>query len=38
MVYCSAREDLGAAPGDPKDLYIATFGTHKSNLAGETER
>ena len=25
MVYCSAREDLGAAPGDPKDLYIATF-------------
>ena len=25
MVYCSAREDLGAAPGDPKDLYLATF-------------
>ena len=25
MVYCSAREDLGAAPEDPKDLYIATF-------------
>lgn len=25
MVYCSAREDLDAAPGDPKDLYIATF-------------
>ena len=25
MVYCSAREDLGAAAGDPKDLYIATF-------------
>lgn len=25
MVFCSAREDLGAAPGDPKDLYLATF-------------
>jgi len=25
MVFCSSREDLGAAPGDPKDLYIATF-------------
>jgi hypothetical protein len=25
MVYCTAREDLDAAPGDPKDLYIATF-------------
>ena len=25
MVYCSARADLDAAPGDPKDLYIATF-------------
>lgn len=25
MVYCSAREDLAVAPGDPKDLYIATF-------------
>ena len=25
MVYCSAREDLDAAAGDPKDLYIATF-------------
>ena len=25
MVYCSARQDLAVAPGDPKDLYIATF-------------
>jgi Tol biopolymer transport system component len=25
MVYCSAREDQAVAPGDPKDLYIATF-------------
>ena len=25
MVYCSARADLDAAVGDPKDLYIATF-------------
>ena len=25
MVYCSARKDLAVAPGDPKDLYIATF-------------
>lgn len=25
MVYCSAREDMAVAPGDPKDLYIATF-------------
>lgn len=25
MVYCSAREDLAIEPGDPKDLYIATF-------------
>ena len=25
MVYCSAREDLAVAPGNPKDLYIATF-------------
>ena len=25
MVYCSARADLAVAPGDPKDLYIATF-------------
>ena len=25
MVYCSAREDLAVAPGDPKDLYFATF-------------
>ncbi len=25
MVYCSAREDFAVAPGDPKDLYIATF-------------
>jgi len=27
MVYCSAREDMAVAPGDPKDLYIATFNT-----------
>lgn len=25
MVFCSNREDLAVAPGDPKDLYIATF-------------
>ncbi|HAK54626.1 MAG TPA: hypothetical protein DCP38_03945 [Acidobacteria bacterium] len=25
MVYCSAREDFAVAPGDPRDLYIATF-------------
>lgn len=25
MVYCSARQDMAVAPGDPKDLYIATF-------------
>ncbi len=25
MVYCSAREDMAVAAGDPKDLYIATF-------------
>jgi hypothetical protein len=25
MVYCSARQDKAVAPGDPKDLYIATF-------------
>ena len=25
MVFCSAREDMAVAPGDPKDLYIATF-------------
>jgi len=25
MVYCSAREDMAVAVGDPKDLYIATF-------------
>lgn len=25
LVFCSAREDLAVAPGDPKDLYIATF-------------
>jgi Tol biopolymer transport system component len=25
MVFTSSRQDLGAAPGDPKDLYIATF-------------
>jgi len=25
MVYCSARQDMTVAPGDPKDLYIATF-------------
>jgi Tol biopolymer transport system component len=27
MVFTSSRQDLGAAPGDPKDLYIATFNT-----------
>lgn len=27
MVYCSARQDMAVAPGDPKDLYIATFNT-----------
>ena len=25
MVFTSARQDLAVAPGDPKDLYIATF-------------
>ena len=25
MVFCSAREDMAVAPGDPKDLYIANF-------------
>jgi hypothetical protein len=25
IVFCSAREDMAVAPGDPKDLYIATF-------------
>ncbi|MGM0632345.1 MAG: TolB family protein [Pseudomonadota bacterium] len=25
MVYTSARQDMAVAPGDPKDLYIATF-------------
>ena len=25
MVFCSAREDMAVAPGDPKDLYSATF-------------
>lgn len=25
MVYCSARQDMAVAPGDPKDLYIANF-------------
>jgi len=25
MVFCSAREDMAVAPGDPKDLYITTF-------------
>ncbi|MFT7368626.1 MAG: peptidoglycan-associated lipoprotein [Oceanospirillaceae bacterium] len=25
MVYCSARQDMAVASGDPKDLYIATF-------------
>ena len=25
MVLTSSREDLAIAPGDPKDLYIATF-------------
>jgi len=25
MVYCSARQDMAVAQGDPKDLYISTF-------------
>jgi hypothetical protein len=25
MVFCSSRQDMALAPGDPKDLYIATF-------------
>ena len=25
MVYCSARQDMAVAEGDPKDHYIATF-------------
>ncbi|MDG2249697.1 MAG: hypothetical protein P8N11_02540 [Gammaproteobacteria bacterium] len=25
MVYCSARQDMAVAPGDPKDLYLASF-------------
>ena len=25
MVYCSARQDMAVAEGDPKDLYIATL-------------
>ena len=25
MVFCSSRQDLGAAPGDPKDIYITRF-------------
>ena len=25
MVFCSSRQDLAVAPGDPKDIYIATF-------------
>lgn len=25
MVYCSARQDMAVAEGDPKDLYIANF-------------
>jgi hypothetical protein len=25
LVFCSGRTDLGAAAGDPRDLYIATF-------------
>ena len=25
MVYCSARQDMAVADGDPKDLYIANF-------------
>jgi hypothetical protein len=25
MVFTSNRQDLAVAPGDPKDLYIATF-------------
>ncbi len=31
MVYCSAREDMAVAPGDPKDLYIATFNPDTGN-------
>ncbi|MEZ5292008.1 MAG: hypothetical protein R2745_13060 [Vicinamibacterales bacterium] len=27
MVFTSSRQDLAVAPGDPKDLYIATFNT-----------
>jgi hypothetical protein len=25
VVFCSSRHDLSLAPGDPKDIYIATF-------------
>jgi hypothetical protein len=25
MVFCSSRQDLAVAPGDPKDIYMATF-------------
>jgi len=25
MVFCTSRQDLTVAPGDPKDIYIATF-------------
>ena len=31
MVYCSARQDMAVAPGDPKDLYIATFNSQTGN-------
>ena len=38
MVYCSARQDMAVAPGDPKDLYISTFNketvANKSNPSG----
>ena len=29
MVYCSARQDMAVAPGDPKDLYLASFNEEK---------
>jgi hypothetical protein len=31
MVFCSAREDLAVAPGDPKDLYITTSHGRRSS-------
>lgn len=35
MVFCSAREDLAVAPGDPKDLYIATFNRWERTVGGQ---